>query len=341
MKAAVLLEPKKIEIQELEKPSLKPGEVLVKLKSCGICTLEQRLYRGDMKIYYPLIPGHEAAGEVVEVGSEVTNGLQPGMRVALDMITRCGECHYCRSGHSNMCQNRFNKGASILGGFAEYVAVKPAQVFPIADGISFQEAALTEPVSCCIRSLKKTGLTLGEDVLVLGAGVMGLIHLLVAKVMGARVFISELDEKRLEMARSLGADVTLNPAEVDLSAKIKELTDGRGVDVCIVTTPAHAALNSGFECLSKVGRLNIYTSYGDKPELPIDANTLHRNEFTITGTEGRTANDFYQAVRLISNGIIDVKPLVSATTSFEKITSGIEAAMSLDTYRVILEHEAK
>lgn len=339
MKAAVLTGPEQIEIQELNVPSLKPGEVLVQLKSCGICTLEQRLYKGDLKIYYPLVPGHEVAGVVVEVGIGVISGIQPGARVTLDLVTRCGACYYCRTGHSNMCQNRFNKGARILGGFAQFVAVKSSQVFPIPETLSFQEASFAEPVACCIRSLKKVGLSLAEDVLILGAGPMGLIHLQVAKAMGARVFVSEPDERRLEKARQLGAAATFNPMTQDVAAGIKALTEGRGVDVCVVTTPAHAALEQAFACLSKVGRLNVYTSYGDKPALPVDANTLHRNEYLITGSEGRTEADFLQSVRLLSFGMVDVKPLISGTTGFDDIENGIKSAMSMNTYRILLEHE--
>jgi len=339
MKAAVLTGPEKLEIQTLDTPEIKPGEVLVKLKSCGICTLEQRLYRGDMKIYYPIIPGHEAAGEVIEVGSEVLSDLKAGTRVAIDMVTRCGECYYCRTGQSNMCQNRFNKGVRILGGFGEFIAVKSTQVFPIADSVSFKEAAFAEPVACCIRSLKKVGLTIAEDVLIHGAGPMGLMHLQVAKAMGSRVFISDPDVVRLEMAGKMGAAGTFDPTKQNLPEIIKEITEGRGADVCIITSPAHAALKGAVDSLSKVGRLSIYTSYGDKPDLPVDANTLHRNEFLITGSEGRTATDFHQAVRLLGFGMVDVNPLVSSTTGFSGLEEGIKSAMLNSTYRVLLEHE--
>ena len=114
---------------------------LVKVKFCGICTLEQRLYKGDMKIYYPIVPGHEASGLVEEIGSAVHSGLSVGDRVALDMIYRCHSCYYCRTGQSNLCENRFSRGLKPLGGFSEYVAVKASQVFSVEDGISLEEAA--------------------------------------------------------------------------------------------------------------------------------------------------------------------------------------------------------
>jgi L-iditol 2-dehydrogenase len=340
MKAAVLTAPEKIEIQEIQTPKITDEEVLVKLKDCGICTLEQRLYRGDMKIYYPIVPGHEASGEIVEVGKHVVGDFHVGLRVALDLVTRCGECYFCRIGKSNMCANRFNKGASVLGGFGEYIAVRAQQIFPISDDISFREAAFSEPVSCCIRSLKKIEISLAEDLLILGAGPMGIMHLQVALSMGARVFVSDPDAERLTTARELGAYKTIDPSSESLKDIILDETGGRGTDACVVTSSAKEALFGSFDVLAKTGRINIYTSYMDKPVLPIDANTLHRNEIMITGSEGRTEFDFHQAVRLICFQKIDVRPLISGVVSFGEIEKGIQEAMTSKTYRVLLEHEA-
>lgn len=339
MKAAVLTEVKNIEVREVDTPAVTDNEVLVKIKNCGICTLEQRLYRGDMKIYYPIIPGHEASGEVVETGSAVIGAYAPGTRVAVDLVTRCGECYYCRTGQSNMCANRFKKGQKVLGGFGEYITVRASQIYPIPDSMSFRAAAFSEPVACCIRSLKKVDLALAEDVLIVGAGPMGIMHQLTALCMGARVFVSDPDTDRLALAEKLGAYRAIDPTREDPAAVLKEETDGRGADVCIITSPAPAALGNGFDAVGKVGRLNIYTSYNEKLPFPIDANTLHRNEVLVTGSEGRTEQDFLQAVRLIGFGKIDVEPLISETVAFSEIEKGITDAMSTDTYRVLLEHE--
>jgi L-iditol 2-dehydrogenase len=339
MKAAVLTEREKIEVREVPTPAVGGKDLLVKLKNCGICTLEQRLYMGAMTIHYPIILGHEAAGEVVKVGPEVLSNFAPGTRVALDLVVRCGECSFCRSGQSNMCSNRLNKGQRVLGGFGEYIAVNATQAHRISDSLSYEEAAFSEPLSCCIRSLKKVSLRLAEDLLIVGAGAMGQMHLQVALCMGARVFISDPDNARLEMARKLGAFLTINPSSEDLAAVIKEHTEGLGVHACVVTSPAHAALSGAFDSVRKTGHVNIYTSYPDKPAFPMDANTLHRMEVTITGSEGRTEDDYQQSVRLLSFGKVDVKPLISKIVGFSSIEQGIKAAMSRDTYRVLLEHE--
>jgi len=337
MKAAVLVEPRRIEIQEVEDPIMTDTRVLVRIKNCGICTLEQRLYAGDLKIFYPIIPGHEASGEIVEIGPRVIGDFTVGMHVSLDLVTRCGQCYFCRTGRSNLCSNRFKKGQQVLGGFGETIAVRGRQVHPIPAEMTLREAAFAEPVACCIRSLKKLDIQLGETVLVVGAGPMGMMHQQVARTMGARVFVSDPDAGRLQTAKRLGASAVIDPSKEDLQEAVRSMTDGVGVDACVVTSPAQAALESGISALSKAGRLNIYTSYMQEMPLPVDANVMHRNESLITGSEGRTEFDFHQAVKLIGYGMVDVEPLISKVVGYEDIAEGIEAAMSQDTLRVLLE----
>lgn len=337
MKTLVLEAPEKIEIREVEKPKIDKDELLVKLGYCGICTLEVRLYRGDLEIYYPIIPGHEAAGVVVEKGEQVLSSIEPGTKVALDLVTRCNECYYCRSGKSNMCENRFKKGNRVLGGFAEYIPVKSTQVFPLPDSLTLSEAAFAEPVACCIRSLKNININLAEDLLIAGAGPMGIMHLLSALCMGVRVFISDPDKNRRKLAEELGAYLVIDPAAEDIDEVVKEHTGGRGVDGYVITSSAPEALEHAFEAIARDGRVNIYTSYNERASLSIDVNNLHRNEYLITGSEGRTEHDFLQAVRLLSFGKINVKPLISKITDFENIEEGMNAAMSNGTYRVLLK----
>lgn len=340
MKAPVLTAPETIEIQNLPDPDIRDDEVLVKIAYCGICTLEQRLFTGAMKIFYPIVLGHEASGTVAKVGSRVLSDLQPGNKVALDLVTRCNECYYCRTGNSNLCENRFKKGQKVLGGFGEYIAVKATQVFRLADDTDLKAAAFAEPVACCIRSLNKIGVKIAENVLIIGAGPMGLMHLQVARCMGARVFVADVNEDRLADAMNLGAAGVVNPEKQDVAEYIREKTDGRGADACVVTTQALPALSAAVASITNAGRINIYTSYGDKPELPVDANTLHRHEYLITGSEGRTAEDFLRSVRLLEYGMVKVDTLVSKTVGYDKIDEGIRAAMSSDTYRVLVEQGA-
>jgi L-iditol 2-dehydrogenase len=338
MKAAMLVAPELLELRDLPDPVIQEGEILVRLRACGICTLEQRMYSGVLTMPLPIVPGHEAAGEIVEVGKAVIGDYRPGQRVALDLVLRCGECYYCRIGKSNLCANRFKKGQRVLGGFGEYIAVKPSQIYPVPDDLDFQEAAFAEPMACCIHSLKRLKVAMTEDLLVAGAGVMGLLHVLVARCMGLRVTVSDPDPERRRMAEKLGADFVVDPAAVDLPEFAKKITGGFGFSSCVVTSPAHAALDTTLASMAKAARVNIYTSYEERFAIPVDANTVHRQELLITGTEGRLGEDFFQAVRLLSFRKVDVKPLISAVTTLDRINEGMRVALSGKAFRVVLEH---
>lgn len=338
MKAAVLVAPGRFEIEERPRPEPKENEVLVKLEACGICTLEQRLFTGAMRLPLPLVPGHEAAGLIAAMGSKVIEELSPGQKVALDLVERCGECYYCRIGKSNLCLNRYKNPARMLGGFSEYIVVRPNQIFPVPDSVSYEEASFAEPLACCIHSLKRLKVAMTEDLLIIGAGTMGLLHVLAARSMGLRITVSEPDAVRRDTAKALGADFLIDPAKTDIVEFGREITDGIGFSSCVIASPSPAALEPAIRAMAKAARINIYTAYEDVMQIPLDLNTIHRNELLITGTEGRVQEDFFQAVRLLSFGKIDVKPLISARTSFSTIEEGFRTALSGKAYRVVLMH---
>ncbi len=338
MKSAYITEPNKVEIRETDRPTPKANELLVKIAYCGICTLEQRLFVGDRKIYYPIIPGHEASGTIVEIGSDVVSSHVIGDHVALDLVNRCHICQSCLNGNSNLCDNRFKKGQRVLGAFSEYMIVKPDQAHLLPKELPLEQAALTEPLACCIRSLGKVNLTLGETLLICGAGTMGLLHAKVASAMGAKVLVCDINKERLQDAMAMGAYATIDASDQEqYIQKVKELSNGRGVDCCIITTPARSAAAQAFQVLAPAGRINIYTSYDHKPEFPIDMNTVHRYEYQITGSEGRSEIDFSKAVRLLSNRTIEVGDLISKTYPLEKIGEAILSALDGTTYRVLIQ----
>lgn len=340
MKSAFLTEPKKIEIRETPVPVPRNHELLVKIAYCGICTLEQRLFDGERTIYYPIVPGHEASGTVVFVGPEVMTNVQVGDHVVLDLVNRCHTCPACLSGNSNLCENRFKKGQRVLGAFAEYMVVKPEQVQVIPESLPLGEAAFTEPLSCCIRSLRAVHASLGHTILISGAGTMGLLHLKAALAMGVRVIVCDISLSRLEDASRMGADEVLDASDSETCVNaIKRLTQGRGVDSVIITTPSTCAVETAVKVLAPGGWLNIYTSYGNKPALPVDMNTIHRNEFKITGTEGRSEADFFTAVRALANRKVVVDDLISRVYPLHEVGDAIEAALTGSMYRVLLRME--
>ncbi|MHC1691939.1 MAG: zinc-binding dehydrogenase [Sphaerochaetaceae bacterium] len=337
MKSAYLLAPGRMEIREEEPPTPKCGELLIKIAYCGICTLEQRLYSGDRILYYPIVPGHEASGVIAAIGSDVKTGHAEKDYVVLDLVNRCHVCPACVSGNSNLCENRFKKGQRVLGAFSEYVVARPDQVYVIPNDLPLDQAALTEPLSCCIRSLKKVNLKLGDSILISGAGTMGMLHVKLAISMGAKVLVSDVNKKRLQDALAMGAHAALDAGGADFVEQVKQLTNGRGVDCCVITTAAPSAAIAAFQVMAPAGRLNIFTSYNDKPLFPIDMNTVHRNEYQITGSEGRSEVDFNQAVRTLSNRTVDVGDLISRIFPLDDISEAISTALVGDMYRVLVK----
>jgi L-iditol 2-dehydrogenase len=305
---------------------------------CGVCTLEQRLYSGERKIFYPIVPGHESSGTIVKKGSRVHTHHQEGQKVALDLVNRCHVCEQCASGNSNLCENKFNRGQRVLGAFSEYIIVRPDQAFVLPDDAPLEELALSEPLACCIRSLEKVNVQLGEDILISGGGTMGMLHLKVARAMGARVIVSDIDQSRLDLAASMGADDVVDANDLEqLEQTVKEKTGGKGVSCCVITTPSQSALDGACKVLRSGGRVNIYTSYNDKPALPMDLNTLHRKEIQVTGTEGRTERDFLKAVRALTKRIISVEGMISNTYTLDSVEDAIREASSGSTLRVLVK----
>ena len=338
MKQAVLVGPEQIEIRESDQPIPSENELLIQIAYCGICTLEQRLYSGHRKIYYPIIPGHEASGVIVAKGERVQTHHQVGNHVALDLVNRCHNCYNCTSGKSNLCINRFKKGQRVLGAFSEYMLVKPEQAFVISENLPLEFAAFSEPIACCVRSLQKLNLSAGEDILISGAGTMGLLHLKLAKAMGARAIVSDIDPKKLDKAERMGADAVINAAdENELKDTIKQFTGGVGVSCCAITTSAIASVKSACEIMADGGRINIYTSYDDDPVFPMGLNSLHRKELQLTGSEGRTEEDFFTAVSLLNKQLLCVEDLISDIVPLTDTKKAVDQAITPDSYRVLIK----
>jgi L-iditol 2-dehydrogenase len=329
-----------LELRETAMPVPSEHEVLVHIAYCGICTLEQRLFAGERSLHFPFVPGHEASAIVVQVGSAVKTGVKEGDRVVLDLVNRCHACHACLTGSSNLCENRFNRGQQVLGAFSEYMVVTPQQVLVIPDTLSLKSATLTEPLSCCIRSLKKTGVGLGDTLLISGAGTMGLLHAKAALAMGVQVIVSDVHIQRLDHAAAMGVDYVLEASdEQQCIQTIRDITEGHGVQAVVVTTTSASAVKLAVQVLGVTGTLNIYTSYGNAPQLPVDLNTIHRNEFIITGSEGREQKDFYTAMRALAHQKVVVDDLISRVYPMTQAEQAIEAAQSDQTYRVLLSME--
>lgn len=342
IKTAAVTGPKTCEILELTTPDLGRGEVLVKVHAVALCTLEQRIFRGEVKMPLPCTGGHEVAGEIAALGPGVNTKLwAEGQRVAVRLLYNCGECYYCRTGRTNMCERAQKKPVreGLLpgpGGLCDYIIVDAASLFKIPDTLTYEEACLTEPLACCVHSVGRANIQLGEDVVIIGGGIMGQYHVMLAKRRGARVILSEVDPARRALAEKLGADITLNPMEQDPVEFVKGITDGRGADVVFNTTAIPSVVPQAIAMVGKGGRMIQYSSMHPDAPTPVSPQLLHGSEIILTGSTSPDGHDFFTANRLLSGGIIDCKPLIDHTVPFAQAQAAFEAAIVPGTFRVII-----
>lgn len=338
-KVAVISDEKKLEIVEKDLKQPEGSQVLIKVHSCAICTLEQRIFNGVMK-RYPFAGGHEAAGTVVSLGSKVKN-LKVGDKVAARLLTSCGECYYCRSGHENQCVISFkaniHEGIGGPGGFAQYMMVEAKALYKMADDLDLTYAALSEPLACSVHSINNANIELGNDVVVIGVGIMGAFHIKLAKLRGARVIACEVDETRLEIAKKIGADIVINSKEINAIEKVKEFTEGRGADVVFCTAALPQLADDSIQMAGKVGRVVMYSSFHPNNPIELNVNRVHSTEMNITGAVNANTRDFQMATKLLSNKIIDPSMLISEIVPFENIDYGFYRAVDPKTYRVIVK----
>lgn len=341
MRAAIFHGAGDIRLEELGRPGPDPSKVLVRVTGTGICTFERRIYAGSQKhIPMPLIAGHEVAGRV-EAAPE-NSGFQAGDKVALDLVYRCGRCYYCVRGMDNQCVRLYKEGLTwegrhvMGGGFGEYVSVDPAKVFKVDESVPDHIAALAEPLGCVLHSFSKTTVGLGDSVAVIGAGTMGSLHVVLARLMGCKVLVSDPDEERLEFVRDrLGAEVTVSPLTGDPVAAAKEMTDGRGADAVFVTAGVAAAAEQAIEMAGKYSTVVLYASTHPPAKISVDWNRIHYNEIRIDGTESRTRDDVRRATQLLPS--LNLEPLVSRQVPLDALPEELKLGVPTGaTQRVVV-----
>ncbi|MBI3951815.1 MAG: zinc-binding dehydrogenase [Acidobacteria bacterium] len=339
MRAVVITAPKTASLQHIERWPPEPGEVLVRCKTAAICTTERRVFSGELPLY-PTIGGHEFAG-VIEWADESETNLRSGDRVVVDHVNRCGICYYCIKGHNNLCVHIYESRKSsdyvlIGGGFAEYTTPLASQIVKLPEGLDLEEASLIEPLACCIHSIKKAQLCFGDTIAIIGAGTMGAMHVMLAKLLGTQIIVSDIDEARLKLVRELGADLTVNPQVSDPVRVVKDYTEGRGADAVIVAAGSKAAGEQGLAMVGRLGRVVFYSSQYPPGMLEVDWNQIHYKEILLTGTEGKTGKDFREAVKLLGSGAINVCSLISRVISLEELPEELASRPTGETQRVIV-----
>jgi 2-desacetyl-2-hydroxyethyl bacteriochlorophyllide A dehydrogenase len=340
MRVGVMAGIRDISVQDIPTPVAGPGEVLVRLRATAICTWEQRSYSGAQPNNFPFVGGHEMAGEVVAIGPDVKSDLQIGERVTLGPSS-CGKCHWCMTGQDRGCKLHYAgvvKYGAVWGpgGFAEYKAHPADGVYRVGDA-PFETAALAEPLACALHANRLLDHRVGRDIVVLGAGVMGLMNVIAAKQYGCRVIVSEVDPVRLQMAKRMGADELIDATKADPIARVKELTEGRGAEAVIAAIGHEKANEQGLAMLSDRGRFVLFAAAHPEPAFTFAPNEMHNRETGVFGVVSKEKQDFYAASRLIRYGLVDLSPLIDARYPLEEVGAALEHAVKPGTYRVIVE----
>ncbi|MDO4168342.1 MAG: alcohol dehydrogenase catalytic domain-containing protein [Lachnospiraceae bacterium] len=344
MKAIILNQPKDFSIKEIELPDLKADEVLIKIQTSGICTNDVRDFNGDCNYSYPRIGGHEYCGTIARLGSEVNQSrFQEGQKVVQYIIDDCKECYFCKHGEENICEEHPNSkifhnpdGLSGYGGFAEYVIAKAEDLFVYPEDTPFENMAFTEPLACVVNSIDRTNIKFGDDVVVIGGGTMGLLHVILAKMKGARVILSEPLEERRKKALSLGCDDVVDPMAEDAVKAVKNMTEGRGALVVFNTTAIPAIAAQAVEMTAPTGTTVMFSSIHPNKPVPVDMGAVHSYQKTVTGAVSPTISSFHQAVQLIGKRLVDPTVLTEAVIDYKDFDQAIAMASRPDTYKVIL-----
>ncbi|PRX43683.1 NADPH2:quinone reductase [Prauserella shujinwangii] len=319
MRAAIVDQPGRVRVGDVPDPKPGDAQVVVRVGACGICGTDLHIADGHFPpTPYPIVPGHEFAGEIVELGADVPGDWRIGDRVAVDPSLFCGYCTPCRSGHGNLCANWGATGDTVNGAFAEYVAVPAATCYRLPDELTYQQGALVEPVSCAVHGVRRVGVEAGERFLVLGAGTMGLIMQQLLQRAGAVVTVVDRNTARLDRARRLGAHaVAGDTAELD----------GERFDAAADCTGAVPAIEAAFDALRRGGRLLVFGVAPEEARVSLSPFRIYNDEITVVGSMA-VLHSFGAALDLVATGAVDTSELLTHTLPLERYPEALDLMRS-------------
>ena len=323
MKAAIWQGGTNFRIEDIPKPQVKNNEVLVRVKSVGICGSELHAYEGvSERRKPPLVMGHEFSGEVIEIGKDVQN-LQSSDRIVVDPITHCGVCEQCLRGQGNVCHNVSLIGLHTSGAFAEYVPAPAINCYKLPNDVSFEEGSMVEPLSVAIRAINRSPVIVGDTVAIIGAGIIGLMALQAAKTAGAgRIFVTDTLDYRLNLAKKLGANFTVNAKVDDPVESIKKATDGRGVDTVLEAVGLEITVQQAIKMANIGGKVTIIGMLAKT--MTVDILSTVVKELSVKGSYAYTPDDFRRAYNFIKDRKVDVKPLITNILPLDEVRKGFE-----------------
>ncbi len=338
MKTAFVKEPSTISVDETEKPAIGPGDILVQMHACGICGSDLEKVFGQygqpsMRL------GHEPAGIVIDAGSKVSE-FKKGDRVFTHHHVPCYSCHLCKHGNETMCKKYYETNLLPCGLSEEYLVsewhITHGGVLKIPDSMTFEEAAMIEPLACCVRAWTKYDYQEGDSVAIFGVGPTGMMHVMIAQAKKfSKIFCFDVNDFRLEFAKKFNVSETINSTKENRFEKISDQTEGRGVDVAIVATSSLKALEDAIEMVRNGGTIMMFGVPSKGAKIDLDMSKIYSKEITLVTSYAASDNDTKDALRLIESGEIDVKQLVTHTypimdsqKAFDHAKSG-ESAMKI------------
>jgi L-iditol 2-dehydrogenase len=335
--------PGDVRIEEAPEPQPGPGEVKLRVHNCSTCGTDVKIWRhGHHHIVPPRVMGHEIAGEVVASNADEWS---VGDRVQVIAAIPCGQCEQCHRGRLTVCPNQESIGYHYDGGFADYVIV-PAKVLAvdglhrIPDLLSYAEASVAEPLACVLNGQRLAEVGAGDNVVVIGSGPIGCLHVRLARARGAaRVFLIDLNADRLGRAADLvSPDAALASAEVDVVDSVAKLTDGRGADVVITAAASGAAQEQALQMAARRGRISLFGGLPkESPVIRLDANLVHYRELTLVGANGSSPADNAEALGLIASGAVPVADLITHRLPLERALDAFETVARGEAIKVTIE----
>lgn len=322
MKAAVLASPYQLSVDEVPKPAVKPGHVVVGLKATAICGTDVGIYKGKFAIEYPRTLGHESTGQVEEVGAGVT-GLKPGDRVVINPLIFCRGCRQCLAGKPNLCENGGLMGREVDGTFAEYVVLPEYNVIKMPDSISYEDGTSLIALATVIQSHAKVKIAPGDVVAVIGQGAAGLMQTQMALLAGASpVHAITRSRWKLDLAQKFGA-VPVKADEVDPVQAIKDATGGRGADLVIESVGGGATLRQAMDMVRPGGKVLFF---GIAPASLDNFNgyAMYYKDLSLIGSRGMTPTDFLSAIKVVDSGRLDIKPIISHRFELAEVKKALD-----------------
>ncbi len=338
MRVAMYYNNRDVRLEEMPKPEIESGELLLKVMACGICGSDVLEWYRVPKA--PRVLGHEATGEIVEIGEGVER-YKVGDRVFVSHHVPCGKCRYCLSGHHTACETLHRTNYD-PGGFAEYIRVPRINVergvYLLPDGLSFEDGTFIEPLGCVVRGQRLADVRVDDTVLVLGSGVSGLLHIQLARVRGAeRVIATDINEYRLKAAEKFGADAVIH-AEEDVPKKLRQLNEGRLADRVIVCTGATSASEQALRCVDRGGTVLFFAVPGPGVNIPVPIASFWRDEVTLMTSYGAGPDDLEEALQLIEGDRVNVHDMITHRLGLGEAGLGFKlVAEARESLKVIIE----